>query len=50
MPMGMGAEIDRYSVCEERDIGAVIDIKATQKILVGFPCSARLLYGKETGN
>ncbi len=48
--MRMGAKIDRHPVCEERDIGSVIRIETTQKILIGFPSPAGMFDGEETRN
>ena len=42
LAMGMGAHIDRHVVDPDRHVGAVIEIVAAQKILVGFALAAVL--------
>ena len=34
--MGMAGHVDRHAVDADRQVGAVIEIKAAQEILVGF--------------
>ena len=44
LAMGMGAHIDRHVVDPDRHVGAVIEIIAAQKILVGFALAAVLRH------
>ena len=46
LPMGMGAQIDRHVVDPDRHVGAVVEIVAAQKILVGFALSAVLRHDR----
>ncbi len=48
--MGMGTQIDRHPVGEEPDIGTVVGIESTQKILIGLACATRVLDCNESRN
>ena len=44
LPVRVGAHVDRHTVDRNRQIGTVIQVKATQKILVGFAIPAVLRH------
>src|SRR5207244_8157118 len=50
LPVGMGTQIDRHPVGEEPDIGTVVGIESTQKILIGLACATRVLDCNESRN
>ena len=49
LAMGMGAHVDRHVVDPDRHVGAVVEIIAAQKILVGFALAA-VLGHDQAGN
>ena len=49
LPMPVRAHVERHAIEEQREIGAVIELKAAQKILVGFALAA-VLRDDETGH
>ncbi len=49
LTMRMGAQIHRHALNRNREIRPVIEVEATQKVLVGF-AAARMLRDHHTGN
>ena len=49
LTVGVSAHVDRHAVDVDRQVGAVIQVVATQEILVGFTFAA-VLRDNQTGN